>query len=193
MKGKSDLAPTDAIAVDDGEADHIETWKDETQGIDRVISVALSVEQPRTAEWIAEEAHVSEGTARSHLERLVELRILSAVKKRGATTYFRDSAYQKFRQVSKFVEKYDPSELEEVTVQTKQTLEELREEFDVESPGELREKATDPSTDSRDARRYFERASEWDQHLRTLSITQEALERYNEFSTDTADHTTLSA
>jgi len=179
--GKHTLAPPDAITVDD-ESDHVSAWKDETDGIDRVISVGLSIDQPRTAEYVADEAHVSESTARKHLDRLVDLHVLSAVEQRGAKTYHPDGAYQHFREVFQVVEEYDQEEIERLTISTKEEIERLQETYDLDSPEELRSRATAEETTSSEAREFFKKASEWDQHLRMLSVAEEALDRYSEFS-----------
>ena len=174
-----DLAPPDAIEIK--EAHHTEEWKAEMPGVDRVISVALTVEQPRTADWIADRAEVSPTTARDHLERLVDLRVLSAVEQRGAKTYFPDTAYQRFREVSQLVETHTRDEVETIAVTAKENIEELEATHGVEGPDELRKLATAEETTAAAAREYFQKASEWDSHRHTVSIAEEALERYEEF------------
>ncbi len=181
MSDETDLATPGAIEPPDG-AKHRDVWEDETAGVDRVISVALTLEQPRTADWIADEAEVSPTTARDHLSRLVDLRVLSAVEQRGAKTYFPDAAYQRFRDVSQLVEEHTRDELEQITITAQQDIEELRETYEVESPTELRELATAEETSSAEAREYFRKASEWDRHRHILSIAKEAFDRYDEFA-----------
>jgi len=189
--------PPDVIEVSDEEVDHVEGWKDHTQGIDRVISIALTLDQPRTADHISERAHVSPSTARAHLDRLVDLRVLTAVEQRGTKTYHPDAAYQHFTEISQLVEEHSREEIEEMTIGTKEELERLQEQYECEDPTELRSLATDPDTSAADAKEYFKRASEWDHHLKMCSLAEEALERYAEFS-DTAEptdgsHSVLSA
>lgn len=181
MGDEPELAPPDSIGVPKPE-DHVAEWKERTQGIDRVISVVLSIEQPRTVEWIAEQAHVSESTARSHLERLVELRVLTAVEQRGAKTYYPDSVYQRFREVSSLVEERDREEIEAVIISAQEEIEALRDEYGVESVDELRKKATEEETPPEVAREYFTKASQWDEHSHMLSIAREALDRYSDIT-----------
>ena len=182
------LAPPEAIEIGD-EAQHIDEWTDEMSGVDRVISVALSIEQPRTADWIADKAHVSPTTARSHLERLVDLHVLSAVEQRGAKTYYPDAAYQQFREVSQLIEEHTRDEIETITISAKEHIEELEDTYGVENPDELRKRATATETSAAEAREYFKKAAEWDSHLHMVSIAEEALERYEKFS----DHHQLAA
>jgi len=181
MSEDTELATPGAVGPP-GEGRHRDTWTNETAGVDRVISVALTLEQPRTADWIADEAEVSPTTARDHLSRLVDLCVLSAVEQRGAKTYCPDAAYQRFRDVSQLAEEHTREELEQITITAQQDIEELRETYGVESPTELRELATAEETSSAEAREYFRGASEWDRHRHILSIANEAFDRYDEFA-----------
>lgn len=175
------LAPPDAIDITD-EAHHTDEWKQEMAGVDRVISVALTIKQPRTVDWVADKAKISPTTARDHLERLVDLHVLSAVEQRGAKTYYPDAAYQRFREVSQLTEQHTRDEIETITITAKEDIEELKEAYNVEDPDELRKLATAEKTSSAEAREYFKRASEWDSHLHMVTIAEEALDRYGEFS-----------
>jgi len=182
----ADPIPSDVIEVAEEDADHIDDWKEKTQGIDRVIAVALALDEPRTAEHISDQAHVSPSTARGHLDRLVDLRILSAVEQRGTKTYQPDAAYQHFTEISHLVESHTRKDLEQMVIGAKETIEELQEQYGCEEPSELRSLATDPETTAADAKEYFKRASEWDHHIAMISLAEEALERYSEFK-DGAD------
>lgn len=174
------LAPPDAVDIGD-EAQHTDEWKEEMPGVDRVISVVLTINQPRTVDWIADKAEVSPTTARDHLERLVDLRVLSAIEQRGAKTYYPDAAYQRFREVSQLIEEHTRDEIETITITAKEDIEELKETYGVEGPDELRKLATAEKTSSAEAREYFKKASEWDSHRHMVSIAEEALDQYGEF------------
>lgn len=175
------LAPADAIEIDD-EAQHIDDWEEEMPGVDRVISIALTIKQPRTADWVADKTGVSSTTARRHLERLVDLHVLSAVEQRGAKTYYPDSAYQRFREVSQLTEEHTRDEIERMTIGAKEDIEELKETYEVDNPDELRKLAMSEGTTSTEAREYFKKASEWDLHLHMIAIAKDALDRYEQFS-----------
>lgn len=184
---KQALASPEAIELGD-ESEHRDEWEEEMAGVDRVISVALSIKQPRTVDWIADQAGVSPTTARDHLERLVDLHVLSAVEQRGAKTYYPDSAYQRFREVAQLVREHTRDEIERITVGAQEEITELKEKYDVESPAELRQLATAEETSPGEAREYFKKASEWDSHRHMLSIAEDALDRYSEFKDQPQTH-----
>lgn len=178
--------PTDDGGTPTEKSRGVDAWKEHTKAIDRVIEVALSLEEPRTAAWLSEEAHVAEGTARDHLERLVELRALTSATTHGVTSYYPDSAYLRFRDVSRFAEEYTKDKLSEYITKVKERVEDLEETHDVSSPDELRAKAADEDASAADAREYRQLASEWDSLEYQLSTLQEAVRRYDEFDHDPA-------
>lgn len=68
----------------------VTAWKEHTTSFDRVQSVATTVSQPRSASYIADEAHVAENTARDHLDRLVSLTVLLTTERESGTVYAPD-------------------------------------------------------------------------------------------------------
>lgn len=160
----------------------IEAWKAQTKAIERVIEVALALDRPRTAEWIADEAAVAEQTARDHLGSLSDLGVVTETTARGATKYQLDLAYERFKAVSGYVEEFDKDDLMESVADVQAEIEETRDRYDVDSPDELRAKAATTGTPPKAVREYKRAASEWESLERRLDVMREALERYDEFS-----------
>lgn len=159
-----------------------EEWSKATDGADRILSVALALQDPQTAAWIAEEADVSETTARKHLERLVELRVLMSTTAHGVTTYSPDPAYFRFRSVSRYVNEHTKDELTSRAEEIQATLADVREDYAVEEPDELRQRAAQEGTKPEDARTYRQVASEWESRRDQLSVIREALDRYDDYN-----------
>lgn len=158
-----------------------EAWVEATSAFDRVMSVALSVDEPKTTAWIADEAHVAETTARSHLERLVDLHVLTSATTHGPTTYSPDAGYLRFRRVSELVEERDKDEIVKYVAELKADIESWKDEYGVAGPDELRMKATDDDVSAEAAREFMQVASEWDSREREKSIVREAIQRYDQF------------
>lgn len=159
-------------------------WKQETKGIERVIDVALALEEPRTAGWIAEEALVSEQTAREHLDLLADLGVVLATTARGVTRYRPDAAWLRFREVTAMVEELDREELLDRVRDHKERIAEVEERYGVEDPDELRAKAADDETSVEAVREYRKVASEWETLGHELDLLREALDRYEEYDRD---------
>lgn len=165
----------------EGTPSYVDAWTDASSAFDRVMGVALALDRPRTAGWIADEAHVAEETARGHLRRLVDLRALASTTARGTTTYYPDSAYLLFRQVAELVEGHDRDELLDAAADVKEALEAFREEYGVDTPDDLRARAAAPETSASEAREYKKVASEWETVEHRRSVIQRAIEEYDRF------------
>jgi predicted ArsR family transcriptional regulator len=158
-----------------------EAWKAHTKAIERVIDVALTCEQPRTAGWIADEAAVAEQTARDHLDLLTDLGMLTATTSHGVTRYQPDAAYVRFRTVSRCVEQHTKDELLDGVEQLREQTDTIEAEYGVKSPDALRARATDDDTPVEDINEYRQVAAEWESVRHRLSVFHEALERYEDF------------
>jgi predicted ArsR family transcriptional regulator len=174
--------PSHSVDPDEGEPSRgTETWKAQTKAIERVIDVALTLDQPRTAGWIAGEAAVAEQTAREHLDLLTDLGMLTATTAHGVTRYQPDAAYVRFRTVSRCVEQHTKDELLDIVEQLRDRTAAIEAEYEVETPDGLRALTTADDTPVEDITEYRQIAAEWESHCHRLSIVQEALDRYEEF------------
>lgn len=170
-----------ADGVQEGPPRGTDRWKKETKAIERIIDVALTLDAPRTAGWISEEAMVSEQTAREHLELLADLGVVAGTAARGVRKYQPDAAYLRFREVSGLVERYSRDEMIEHVETVRSRIEDTRERFDVSSPGELRSKTTSEETPIEEIRTYRKAASEWESLRHRLDVLEDALRQYDEY------------
>ncbi len=159
----------------------VERWKQETKSIERVIDVALTLAEPRTAGWIAEEAHVSEQTAREHLDLLADLGVVTATTARGVTKYQPDAAWLRFQEVSAMVEEHSREELLDHVEDHQRRIQDAKERYGVDSPDALRAKAAEGDATVEEVREYRQAASEWATLEHELDTLREALDRYDEF------------
>lgn len=157
-------------------------WKEHTSAFDRVRSVALSLSEPRSAAWIAEEALVAENTARRHLERLADLHVLTTDATGSAVTYYPDPVYVRTRDLRELVADHDRDELTELAAALKADVESWQDEFGVRSPDELRSTAAGEGTSADEALERRRVASDWELTEYRLSLVEDALSRYDEYS-----------
>ena len=156
-----------------------ERWVEETSAFDRVRSVAFTLQQPRTAGHIAESAHVSEKTARGHLQRLVEMDVLLAETGQGPTTYYPDLAYMRYREVRTLARDHDRDELTDIVATLKRDIEAWREKFDVETPDELRASVADEDVSEQEVYERQKIAEDWEDTEHRLGLIKDALGRYD--------------
>lgn len=181
------MAPTAPDDTEDSAGTSSETsgdtaWKEHTSAFDRVRSVALSLSDPRSASWIADEALVAENTARRHLERLADLHVLTTDTTGSAVTYYPDPVYVRTRDLRELVAEYDRDELTELAADLKADVESWEAEYDVTSPDELRSTAAADGTSADEAMERRHTASDWELTKYRLSLIEDALSRYDEYS-----------
>lgn len=160
----------------------VQTWTENASAFDRVRSVAMTVSEPQTATWIAERAEVAETTARDHLDRLAEIGMLVTDDSEGATTYTPDPAYVRFRELRELVSEHSNADLAEFAAEVKAEIETLQADYDVESPQALREHAVAADVSASDTRDLLRAASDWEHYSYRLSLLEEAVERYHEYT-----------
>ncbi|SDM93540.1 hypothetical protein SAMN04487949_2903 [Halogranum gelatinilyticum] len=159
-----------------------ETWVEQTSAFDRVKSVALTLSTPRTAVWIAEEAHVSENTARSHLSRLAELGVLTTTTTDRGTGYSPDAIYTRSQDIRELIHTNTEDQLATQAVELQEELASFSTTYDVESPTALRTSIATASLSPEEARERLEAVSDWEYAQYRLSVVRDALEHYDTYS-----------
>ena len=159
----------------------LDAWKEHTSAFDRVRSVAQTVSNPRSVAWIAERAAVAENTARDHLERLVELNVLLAYDREGATKYGPDPMHARLQTLRELVEEYDHDELLDRKAALQGDIEEWQAEYGVESVGALREQAATAET-ATGTKAIRQTADDWELTAYRLGIVEDAIENYAAYS-----------
>ena len=159
-----------------------ETWVEHTSAFDRVKSVALTLSTPRTASWIADEAHVSENTARSHLSRLAELGVLATTTTDRGTGYSPDAIYTRSQDIRELIQQNTEDQLAARAVELQEELATYSTTYDVESPAALRTSIATASLPAEEARERLEAVSDWEYARYRLSIVRDALEHYDTYT-----------
>lgn len=181
---QGDLIPPESAGDIDDDVEvpeEVQEWVDETKGVERVVVVAISIRKPRTAEWISDQAMVSEQTARDHLQTFADIGIVASFTSSGVTRYHADEGFLHYREVSRFVDQYTKDELESEIEISKGKLEELKDEYDVSRPDGLRAKAAEEATEIDKIRELKKLAAEWETLIDRLEILEDAVRRFDKF------------
>jgi predicted ArsR family transcriptional regulator len=155
---------------DDAIADAREDWKQSTTALERVQQVTEQTTTPKTAGAIAEEALVSEPTARKHLTSLVEIGTATASEEGDATRYARNEDTLLYQRIRELATEHSRDELIGSIQDMKHRIREFEDEYDAASPEDL---AT--SLGSAEPEDAWEAVSEWQTTERNLHIAQAAL------------------
>jgi len=163
----------------DAESEWVETWKAHASAFDRVKSVTMTLTESRPASWIAEEAAVSPNTARDHLDRLINLGVVTATTVDGVRHYYPDPLYTRLRDVRELLEETTKQELSEQAAQLKEEIAAWKTEYDAASPDALRERAAADDISADEAYELTQVASDWELVQYRLSLVQDAFENYD--------------
>lgn len=158
------------------------TWKEHASAFDRVRAVVMATDEARPASWIAEHARVAESTAHDHLNRLAEMGVVKVASTDERTQYGPDPAYVRFREIRELAGDYDPDELSDFIVELKDSIAELRDTHDADSPSELRAAAADESISPEESRELLRAAADWEHYAYRLSLLEDAITRYDEYT-----------
>lgn len=145
-------------------------WKNSTTALERVHQVVEQTTTAKTAGEIADEALVSEPTARKHLNSLVEVGTAAATEERGATKYARNEDTLLYRRIRTLATDHTREELIESVHEMKGRINEFENKYDAASPEDL---ATSLENDAPDG--AWEAVSEWQTVERNLHIAQAAI------------------
>jgi hypothetical protein len=166
------------------EADWVETWKEHASAFDRVKSVTMTLSEPRPAPWIAEEAAVAPNTARDHLDRLIDLGVVTVTENDGTRRYYPDPLYTRLRDVRELLRETTKQELSEQAAELKNEIAAWETEYDAHSPDVLRERATADDVSAEQAYEFVRIASDWELARYRLSLVQDAIENYDTWMSD---------
>jgi len=145
-------------------------WESSTTALERVQQVVEQTTTAKTAGEIADEALVSEPTARKHLNSLVEVGTAAATAESEATKYARNEdtlLYQRIRELST---EHSREELIESIQEMKRCIKKFEDEYDAASPEDL---TTSLGSDASEG--AWEAVSEWQTTERNLHIAQAAI------------------
>lgn len=146
-----------------------ERWIENTDGFDRVRSVLRQTHKPTAVSEIADWAHVSETTARKHLDRLVDLGAATTTQKDRTTLYERNEEYHIVQRVQELQREHTRQELMKGIQAMKATIREYRENYGVDS---LEDLALDLDAEEAEP---WDAISEWEGTRRNLALAQTAL------------------
>ena len=149
-------------------------------GEDRVRMIARQISEPRTANWIASEADWSHEPTKRVLRRLVDDGILYRDESGTHTTYYPDYRRQAMQEAMRLRD--SGHTVEKVTdrlADMKAQIRDWEDEFDVESPNQLRGTTADQRLDVTEENRRREIVREWEQLQRRIEIVGFAIREWD--------------
>lgn len=116
----------------------MDSWTEAMTARDRVEAIAVTLGQPRSINWIKEQADVgSWETTKSHLDRLVDAGRLTTTQVSGDTRYMANPVRAYLDQLQDLVAENTKDSLRDEFEAIAEEIETWKQEYDVESLDEL--------------------------------------------------------
>lgn len=161
----------------------VESWTDTMTARERVETIATTLSEPRTANWIANQADVKWDTAKKHLDDLAESGVLLVTED---DTYTPDPTRAYFDHLRELILTNDRAELRGELEAIADRIDDWKTTYGVGSPADLEATlADDLSADEiRDRRQALRR---WENSLYSRDTIRTALQLYDDIQDLTDD------
>lgn len=160
----------------------LESWTEGLSARERVREIATTLTQPRSVEWVKDEAQISSWrTAKDELEMLVEFGQVHAIEgDDGNTKYAPNYQLRYFNEVTELINDHTREELREEIANVQKRIDEWKTEFDVESRDELESTLTEEGLASEDVRARNKILRRWERYEDNKRLLKHALELYDD-------------
>ena len=154
----------------------VDSWTDSMTARERVETIATTLSEPRTANWVADQAEVQWDTAKKHLDDLAESGELLIT---DDGKYVPDPTRAYFDHLRDLILTNDKEELRDELAAIADRIEEWKTTYDVSTPEELEATLADdrPPEEIRERRTALRR---WENGLRSRETIRMALRLYDD-------------
>jgi DNA-binding transcriptional ArsR family regulator len=154
----------------------VDSWTDSTTARDRVETIATTLSEPQTVNWVAGQAEVEWETAKRHLESLADTGILTTT---DDGQYVPDPTRAYFDHLRDLILENERGELRAELEAIAERIDGWKERYGVDSPDELEATLADdrPGDEVSERRRVLRR---WEQSRRSRDLIRKALALYDD-------------
>jgi len=159
----------------------IGSWTDGLSSRERVREIATTLTEPRSVEWVREQAQVSSWQiAKDELEMLVEFGQVQAIEDDGNTKYAPNHQLRYFKEVTELINTHTRGELREEIASIQADIDEWKQKFSIESRDDLEATLTDDELDSEAIQERNRVLRQWDRYEDNKRLLKHALELYDD-------------
>ena len=176
--------------------DGVQSWTESMSARDRIRAVAESLREPRSINWISEQADAAWSTTNEELQRLVDQGQLRRVEAGETTRYQPDYTRLLFEEIRTLIEENTREELRSELAAITEEIEEWQATYDVETWKELEQSLADGDLASAELRDRRDVIAFWRENEEDRRLIKHALELYSDVEaareqmTDVADRAT---
>ena len=156
------------------------SWTDTMSARERIRSVAFTLSEPRSTNWISEQADAAWSTTNQELEDLVDHGRLRRVDAGETTLYQPDYTRMLLNEIRILVQEHTREELQNELAAIAEEIEEWRETYDVETWEELEQSLADDGLSSAEIRDRRDIVRFWQENEEDRQLIKHALELYSD-------------
>jgi len=160
----------------------LDSWTEGLSARERVREIATALTQPRSVEWVREEAQISSWqTAKDELEMLVEFGQIHAIEGNdGNTKYAPNYQLRYFNEVTELINNHTREELREEIATIQAKIDEWKTDFNVDSRDALESTLTNDDLSSENIRHRNTVLRHWERSKDNKRLLKHALELYDD-------------
>ncbi|WP_336135353.1 DUF7342 family protein [Natronomonas amylolytica] len=174
----------------------VQSWTESMSARDRIRSVAETLREPRSVNWISEQADAAWSTTNEELQDLVDQGQLRRVEAGETTRYQPDYTRLLFDEIRRLIEENTREELRDELAAITEEIEAWQATFDVETWEELEQSLADGDLTSDELRERRDVIGFWRENEEDRRLIKHALELYSDVeaarkqTTDVVDRAT---
>ena len=149
--------------------------KDDLSARERVTKVVETVTEPVSINWVAEEAAVHWNTAADRLEKMAEAGDLHRIERGDSTTYVPDFTKTYIEEIRQLALELSADELRAEITAAKEAIEQIQDQYDVESREELEESLAEPDVSAEETKARSHALRDWEEENDTITLLKHAL------------------
>ena len=167
------------LMADDHPGD-VQSWTETMSARQRIRSVALTLSEPRSTNWISEQAETAWSTTNQELEDLVDRGQLRQVGAGESTLYQPDYTRLLFDEPRRLVEEHTRKQLQAELAAIAEEVEDWQETYGAETWEELEQSLADGTLSSAEIRERRDVIRDWQATEEDQRLIKHALELYSD-------------
>ncbi|QKY22068.1 hypothetical protein B4589_016780 (plasmid) [Halolamina sp. CBA1230] len=160
--------------------DGVQSWSESMSARDRIRAVAETLREPRSVNWISEQADAAWNTTNEELQDLVDQGQLRRVEAGETTRYQPDYTRLLFEEIRTLIEENTREELRNELAAITEEIEEWQATYDVETWEELEQSLADGDLASAELRDRRDVITQWEENLEDRRLIKHALALYSD-------------
>ena len=160
--------------------DGVQSWTESMSARDRIRAVAESLREPRSVNWISEQADAAWSTTNEELQDLVDQGQLRRVEAGETTRYQPDYTRLLFEEIHTLIEENTREELRNELAAITEEIEQWQATYEVETWEELDQSLADGDLASAELQERRDVIPRWEENLEDRRLIKHALALYSD-------------